>query len=148
MALKIIINAIGRITERELVTLNAEYIKRTKWSVAVNEFTAATKAKEAKALWPADTGGAYVIAMDEKGKQMDSQEFASLLSKLESMGTSKLYFLIGGADGHEPETLKKANLTLSLGKMTLPHKMARLLLIEQIYRAFTINSGHPYHKSG
>lgn len=146
MALKIIINAIGKVTEKEFIALNAEYIKRTKWGIAINEFTAATKAKEAKALWPIDTGGSYVIAMDEKGKQMDSYEFAHLLSKLESGGTSKLYFLIGGADGHEAETLEKANLTLSLGKMTLPHKMARLLLIEQIYRAFTINTGHPYHR--
>ena len=146
MALKIIINAIGKVTERELVLLNSEYIKRTKWSITINELTAANKIKEAKALWPTDISGSYVIAMDEGGKQMDSYEFAGLIDKLESSGINKLYFLIGGADGHELETIKKANLTLSLSKMTLPHKMARLLLIEQIYRAFTINSGHPYHR--
>ncbi len=146
MALKIIINAIGKISERELIALNNEYIKRIKFSISVNEFTATTKLKESKALWPLNLKNNYTVAMDEKGKQMHSYEFASLISRLESEGIDKLYFLIGGADGHEADTLNKSNQVISLSKMTLPHKMARLILIEQIYRAYTINSGHPYHR--
>jgi 23S rRNA (pseudouridine1915-N3)-methyltransferase len=153
VSLKIIINAIGKITERELITLSQEYIKRSRWDITINEFAqaqegnpATNKAKEAFSIWPNDLNNAYVIVLDEKGKEFTSVEFSGLISKLEAEGVRKLYFLIGGADGHDTKTLKNANIILSLGKMTLPHKLARLILIEQIYRAFTINSGHPYHR--
>ncbi len=153
MALKIIINAIGKITERELITLTQEYIKRTKWNVIVNEFNQAqegsasiNKVKEAKSLWPSETSASYIVALDEKGEELTSSEFAHTIAKLEERGINKLYFLLGGADGHDAKTLKNADLTISLGKMTMPHKLARLILIEQIYRAFTINTRHPYHR--
>jgi 23S rRNA (pseudouridine1915-N3)-methyltransferase len=153
MTLKVVINAIGKITEREIISLNQEYIKRIKWEIAVNELQPArlgneskNKEKEAESLWPSNTNNAYVIALDETGKQFTSEEFSQKLSQLESNGTGKIYFLIGGADGHTQTTRDKADLIISLGKMTLPHKLARLILIEQIYRAYSISSGHPYHR--
>jgi len=84
--------------------------------------------------------------MDERGKTMRSTAFAQKIRDFEEQGVSNLVFLIGGADGFSPEVREKANLKLSLGDMTWPHMFARMMLVEQIYRASTILSGHPYHK--
>lgn len=88
----------------------------------------------------------FVVALDEHGKQMDSVEFADLVQKVQNMGISKMAFLIGGAFGHGEEVKKRADILLSLGKMTFPHFLARAVLSEQLYRAQTILDGHPYHK--
>jgi len=84
----------------------------------------------------------FTVALDEKGKELTSVEFAKLLSS-----KANISFLIGGADGLSEEVKKKANLTLSLSKMTLQHDVARIVLLEQIYRAYLINKGSPYHRS-
>lgn len=84
---------------------------------------------------------ACIIALHPAGKQFTSEEFASLLKDKESVA-----FLIGGAEGLSQETLSRAHVQLSLSRMTFPHELARLLLAEQLYRAFTILRGHPYHK--
>ena len=84
---------------------------------------------------------AYAIALHPVGKQLSSEELAGLLKEKESVA-----FLIGGAEGLSRETLSKAHVQLSLSRMTFPHELSRLLLAEQLYRAFTILRGHPYHK--
>jgi 23S rRNA (pseudouridine1915-N3)-methyltransferase len=89
---------------------------------------------------------AKVVVLDERGKNMSSPEFASILENWMTEGCSEICFLIGGADGHLEETRKKADLILSFGKLTLPHILMRAVLAEQIYRAETIISGHPYHR--
>jgi 23S rRNA (pseudouridine1915-N3)-methyltransferase len=85
------------------------------------------------------------VLLDSRGKQFSSEQFAEWLGKQRDQGQQLIVFAIGPADGWSEATRKRANLLLSLGPMTLPHELARVLLSEQIYRAFTILSGHPYH---
>ena len=89
-----------------------------------------------------------LVALDPAGKQLDSEAFASLLAKFRDAGAPGLAFVIGGADGLGQQVLDKAERTLSLGPMTLPHGLARIVLAEQFYRATTILAGHPYHRGG
>ena len=87
-----------------------------------------------------------LIALDENGKQFSSVNFSKIIADYQLNGCSELNFVIGGAFGLAKEVLELANLQLSLGAMTMPHMIARIILIEQIYRAQTIIAGHPYHK--
>lgn len=87
------------------------------------------------------------VALDPAGKMLSSGEFAALLARRRDAGTKQIAFLIGGPDGHGSEVLSGADLALSLGPLTLPHGLARVVLLEQIYRAATILSGHPYHRA-
>ncbi|MHB1023020.1 MAG: 23S rRNA (pseudouridine(1915)-N(3))-methyltransferase RlmH [Acidobacteriaceae bacterium] len=85
------------------------------------------------------------ILLDSRGKQFSSEQFAAYLGKLQDQGTQQVIFAVGPADGWSEAARQSASLLLSLGPMTLPHELARVVLAEQIYRAFTILSGHPYH---
>ena len=107
---------------------------------------AARRAREAEMLagWAANAGRRIVL--DETGRQMTSETFAACLRDAADAGVSEAAFLIGGADGHTPETRDGADIVLSLGRMTLPHMLARCVLIEQIYRSATILARHPYHR--
>jgi 23S rRNA (pseudouridine1915-N3)-methyltransferase len=105
------------------------------------------KADEATRLLKATSGAEIIVALDETGQQFTSAAFASRLAKFRDDGTSTVAFLLGGPDGHGTEALKAAAITLSLGAMTQPHGLARVLLVEQLYRATTILSGHPYHRA-
>jgi 23S rRNA (pseudouridine1915-N3)-methyltransferase len=87
----------------------------------------------------------YTIFLDSRGQQFTSEEFARRLGTLRDEGTQQIVLAIGPADGWSPAALQRANLLFSLGRVTLPHQLARVLLAEQVYRAFTILSGHPYH---
>ena len=86
-----------------------------------------------------------LIALDEYGKQMDSLSFAQFIIQKGNMGTKKLVFLIGGAFGLDETVLKRANLKWSLSPLTFPHQLVRLILAEQIYRAYTIINNEKYH---
>lgn len=88
----------------------------------------------------------YLIALDEGGRSLTSRAFSDLLAKARDGGAGLMTFMIGGADGHGAEVGKRARLSLSMSDMTLPHGLARIVLVEQIYRAITIMSGHPYHR--
>ncbi len=90
--------------------------------------------------------GDYIIAMDRTGRQYSSEEFASMFKKLSNKNPGQICFIIGGPLGLSGDIIKKAGSVISLSKMTLTHEMARLILTEQIYRAFTIMEGHKYHK--
>lgn len=89
---------------------------------------------------------AYTIALAINGQSMSSETFASRLDKLMTYGQSKITFIIGGSLGLSADVLHKADLQLSFSKMTFPHQLMRLILLEQIYRAYRINRGEPYHK--
>ncbi len=89
---------------------------------------------------------ATLVLLDADGKQPTSEEFAGWLRDHQDRGTQRLLFAIGPADGFAPATRKAAAAQISLGKMTLAHELARIVLLEQIYRAFTILKGHPYHR--
>ncbi len=88
-----------------------------------------------------------LVALDEGGKSMTSEKFATWLGARRDDGQRSSAFVIGGADGLDDTILSQADLKLSLGRMTWPHLMARLLLVEQIYRAHTMLTGHPYHRA-
>ncbi|WP_183814298.1 23S rRNA (pseudouridine(1915)-N(3))-methyltransferase RlmH [Tunturibacter empetritectus] len=88
---------------------------------------------------------AYAILLDSRGKEYSSEEFAGQIGRLRDEGTQRLVLAVGPADGWSPEARQRADLLLSLGRMTLPHQLARVVLAEQVYRAFTILAGHPYH---
>lgn len=103
--------------------------------------------EEAKLLASALAPKAFTLVLDERGKSMTSEAFSTLLQRHLDQGTQDLAFLIGGPDGHSPETRKTAGQLLSLGEMTWPHRLVRVMLLEQIYRAVTIMVNHPYHRS-
>ena len=86
-----------------------------------------------------------LILLDSRGKQFTSEEFAQHLGALRDSGTQTVVLAIGPADGWSAEARRRAHLLLSLGRITLPHELARAVLAEQIYRALTILAGHPYH---
>lgn len=88
----------------------------------------------------------YVIVLAIEGKQYASEEFSKLLADATIRGYSDISFVIGGSLGLDPVVKKRANLLISFGKLTLPHQLMRLVLVEQIYRAFMIQQGSPYHK--
>ena len=91
------------------------------------------------------SGGDFVIALDIHGKEFSSEELARKISDI-SFNNSRICFIIGGSLGLSDEVKERADLRLSFGKITLPHQLARVVLLEQIYRAFKINSGEAYHK--
>ncbi|HEY0853738.1 MAG TPA: 23S rRNA (pseudouridine(1915)-N(3))-methyltransferase RlmH [Devosia sp.] len=105
----------------------------------------ARKADEAKALRAALPEG-IVVALDERGKTQGSEAFANQLARWRDDGRPAVSFVIGGADGLDPDFVKAADLTLSFSPLTWPHQLVRIMLAEQLYRATTILSGHPYHR--
>jgi len=88
-----------------------------------------------------------LVLLDQRGRQLTSEELAEMLDVHQVRGTQALIFAVGPADGFTQQARHAANLVLSLGKMTLAHELARVLLLEQLYRGFTIIKGHPYHRS-
>jgi 23S rRNA (pseudouridine1915-N3)-methyltransferase len=106
----------------------------------------ARRAAEAETLLAKVPPNHALIGLDPGGKMLSSEDFASYLGRARDDGATGLAFLIGGADGLGPAVLERADLYLSLGPMTLPHGLARIVLAEQLYRAMTILAGHPYHR--
>jgi 23S rRNA (pseudouridine1915-N3)-methyltransferase len=106
----------------------------------------ARRADEAGRLSAAARGCETRVVLDERGKAISSAAFADLLRRERDAGTKGIAFLIGGPDGHGEAARNSARVVLSLGAMTLPHGLARIVLAEQLYRAATIIAGHPYHR--
>jgi 23S rRNA (pseudouridine1915-N3)-methyltransferase len=122
--------------------------------IAIHEFAesqaaspASRMADEARLLASVLPPKGFSIVLDERGKAMASDAFAGLLRRHLEGATSDVAFLIGGPDGHDPATREHAGLLLSFGPMTWPHRLVRVMLYEQIYRAVTILVNHPYHRA-
>jgi len=159
--MRLMIAAVGRLkdTERELVERYVERFDAAGRTLKLGplqiyeipESRAATaelrKADEAQRLLKAAAGADVTVALDEGGRALSSGTFASVLAKERDGGARTMAFLIGGPDGHGAGALAAAKLRLSLGALTLPHGLARIVLAEQLYRAATILSGHPYHRA-
>jgi 23S rRNA (pseudouridine1915-N3)-methyltransferase len=107
---------------------------------------AARIAEEAAAISAAIPEGSALVALDERGDNLDSARFARHLGNWRDDQLASTIFAIGGADGLSPELRRKAKLRVAFGSATWPHQMVRVMLLEQIYRAVTILSGHPYHR--
>lgn len=150
--MRIVIAAVGRARAGEARTLYDDYISRLPWQVTLREVEEKRKlpppelkAREAELLLAKLPDGAAAVALDEGGKALSSRAFAKRIGSWRDEGRD-LAFLIGGADGLGANVLRRADLTLSLGSMTWPHLLVRVLLAEQLYRASSILAGHPYHR--
>lgn len=104
------------------------------------------KTKEGNKILSKIKNNSYVIALAIDGKNLSSEELADTISKLAVRGNSHITFIIGGSLGLSDEVLKRSDYKLSFSKMTFPHQMMKLILLEQVYRAFRINNNEPYHK--
>jgi 23S rRNA (pseudouridine1915-N3)-methyltransferase len=102
--------------------------------------------KEGKKLLSKVSKGSFLVALSERGKNFDSLGFSSWIEQMGLKGRSDITFVIGSAAGLDSSVIERADMLLSLSRMTFPHQMARLMLVEQIYRAFTLIKGGPYHK--
>ena len=105
------------------------------------------KNREAQLLLDKLPQGARMVALDERGQALSSPDLAKKLSAWRDQGVAELAFLIGGADGLDPSIPARASLVLSLGPMTWPHMLVRVMLAEQLFRAESIATGHPYHRN-
>lgn len=104
------------------------------------------KREESAKLSEALGAGNPLILLDERGKSLSSPDFAAMIARHRDGGARAMTLAIGGADGHAEESRQKAQMVISLGAMTFPHQLMRILIAEQLYRAATILSGHPYHR--
>ena len=139
---RIRILAVGKVRKGWVLEGISTYLKRLP-GLQVVELRDAGKAKEAEAVLAALQPGEQLVVMAEEGQTFDSPAFAE---RLEGSGSERLVFVIGGAEGIDPALKARASWELSLSPMTFPHELARLLLLEQLYRALTIQQGGPYHK--
>lgn len=130
---------IGRSPEAELTD---RYLKRIGWPTKVTELP------DRGGTLPAAASNAVTVVLDERGKTLSSAEFARTLEGWRDTGRREARFLIGAADGHEPSLRQRADLLLSFGPATWPHMLARAMLAEQLFRATSILSNHPYHREG
>ncbi len=155
--MKISIIAIGQRQPRWADEAIAEFLKRFphEFAVDLRELKPETRdgrpaqrirAAEGERLRAALPAGSVTVALDERGRDMTSAAFAEQLGRWRDRGDSPA-FVIGGPDGLSEELRRAAPLQLRLSSMTLPHALARLLLIEQLYRAWSILAGHPYHRA-
>jgi len=150
----IVVAAVGRAKagpERELFD---SYIARLPWRVDVKEIELkkemavdVRRAREGEALLAAVPDGARIVALDERGRSDNSDAFAKRLGRWRDDGVRSVAFLIGGADGLDETIRKRADVVLNFGALTWPHMLVRALLAEQLYRAHTILTGHPYHRA-
>ncbi len=145
--------AIGRARKGPEQELFERYAKRLRPALDLTELAdghgapAEIKRREAKALLASLPADAWVVALDQAGEQPDSLKLATLLESW--LGLSRpVCFVIGGAEGLDEEVIRRADRTLSLGALTWPHMLARVMLAEQLYRARAIAAGHPYHRAG
>jgi 23S rRNA (pseudouridine1915-N3)-methyltransferase len=151
---KIKITWIGKTKEPAIQSLTDEYLKRISRYVPVEGLALRDEAAllqmcgrttPGKASKTASAAKSTLVLMDSRGKQFSSEEFARFLGDYQDRNPLPLVLAIGPADGFSDAALGAAQQTISLGKMTLAHELARVILLEQVYRAFTILKGHPYH---
>ena len=159
--MKITIVTVGKIKEKYLRDAIAEYTKRlSKYckleivevadektpdnaSAAIED---GIRQKEGERILKSIADDAFVITLEIEGKMLDSVEFSKKIEQLGIQGKSHICFVIGGSIGLGPEVLKRSNYALSFSKMTFPHQLMRVILLEQIYRAYRIQMKEPYHK--
>ena len=159
--MKITIITVGKIKEKYLKDAIAEYTKRLSKYCKLEIVEVADektpdnasevveeqiRSKEAERILKYVKEDAYVVTLEINGKQLTSEELADKVEKLGVQGTSHIIFIIGGSIGLGKEVLAKSNYALSFSKMTFPHQLMRVILLEQIYRSYRIINGEPYHK--
>ncbi len=144
----------GRTKHDAAQALIEGYRERLPWPVTIREVedkkaggsVAERKQREAELLLAACPKGALLVALDEHGKNLPSRDFAAQLGRWRDGGEAEIAFLIGGADGLDGALLDRVRLKIAFGAMTWPHLLARVLLLEQLYRAWSLLNNHPYHR--
>jgi len=131
----------GRIARSPEAELVARYEKRLGWPLKLTELP------EAGGKIPDPQTPCRTVMLDERGRNLSSEEFAAILGNWRDSGIREARFVLGAADGHSEDERRGADLLLAFGKATWPHLLARAMLLEQLYRATTILAGHPYHRS-
>ncbi len=146
--------AVGRLRPGPLRAVTDEYVGRSSWPLTVREVEArkkltgpALRDHEGDLLLAAVPDRATLVALDERGRDLTSPELADRMGRWRDDGVQDLAFAIGGADGLSRAVRDRADLLLAFGRATWPHLLVRAMLAEQIYRAQTILSGHPYHRA-
>jgi 23S rRNA (pseudouridine1915-N3)-methyltransferase len=137
---KLVVIAVGRIKERELRAVADDYWQRLRHYARCEEI----EVKDAGALAKSVPSGALTIALEVDGEQLTSRKLAERVERWGAQGKGVLAFLIGGAEGIPPELSRAASARLSLSALTLPHRLARVVLLEQLYRSMTLIRGEPY----
>ena len=150
--MKITIVAVGRARQGPERAAYEHYIKRIRWPLTLREIpeergTSPAGNRRKDSLTRAVPDSAIVIALDERGENLTSAQFAEHLQRWRDDGVAELAFLIGGANGLDAKVRESAQLVLSFGRVTWPHLLMRALLAEQLYRAQQILDGHPYHRA-
>lgn len=151
--MRLVLAAFGKLRSSGLAAAAGEYLKRLgKYTSAeVLELKEergedlAARRREAERLAGSLREGDFLVLCDERGEQLASRELAEFLAGRERAGRGRTVFLVGGPYGVNPALRARADLVFSLGRLTLPHELARLVLVEQVYRAFTILRGEKYH---
>lgn len=140
MSLRLRVLAVGRRRDEHVGPLIDEYVTRSRSLLPIEFVTVRDEAAmQRMAVRPR-------VLMDERGEQWRSDRLARYLDEQRQAGRTRLDFLIGGADGFDDAMRSDADLVLGLSRLTLPHRLAHVLLVEQLYRAGTILAGHPYHR--
>ena len=145
--MKIKVAWIGKTKEPAIASLTDEYLKRISRYAPVEGVTLRDEADFLSKFRGAAKGATKftLVLLDSRGKEFSSEQFARFLCDYQDRNPLPLVFAIGAADGFSAEARAEAQQVISLGKMTFPHELARIVLLEQVYRAFTILKGHPYH---
>ena len=150
--MKIKIAWIGKTKEPAIQSLTDEYLKRISRYVPVEGIALRDEAALLQLCGRSASRGklsagakSALVLLDSQGKEFSSEQFAKFLGDYQDRNPLPLVFAVGGADGFGEDARAAAQFTLALGKMTLAHELARVVLLEQVYRAFTILKGHPYH---
>ena len=146
--MSITILCVGKLKEEYWIRAAAEYIKRlSKYCVLrIDELKESSTYEEGRKILKRVKKDDYVITLEIEGEQVDSVMLADTIESLAVAGRSKVTFVVGGSEGLSKEVSDRADYSLSFSKMTFPHQMARVILLEQIYRCFTIINNEKYHK--
>lgn len=140
--MKIIVRAVGKMRDRAMEEICRDYLERVRRHLPVEVIEVASEVDLVRSLTPQ----AIVVALDPGGEAWDTAAFTKFLDRNMSAGTRAVVFMIGGAEGLATTTLDRAQKKLSLSKLTLPHRLARVVLCEQVYRCVSALRGEPYNK--
>lgn len=156
--MEIKVHAIGKATKGPWEVLNKHYLERYNLAARqmgwrplvlnVKQIRPARADKEREWLNAQVPEADYMVALDERGDVLTSQQFATFLTQQHNQGYVRMHFVMGGAEGLGDSLRKRAHKMLCFGSLTWPHELARVMLLEQLYRSLTIHAGHPYHKEG
>lgn len=140
--MRIVVAAVGKMRDRHLAAVCDEYLRRARRHLPI-DVVEVERDRDLSARLPA---GAEVVALEAGGDRLSSAEFASYIGERMLRGTRAVAFLIGGADGLPADVVRRAQRRLSLSTLTFPHRLARVVLCEQLYRALSIIRGEPYDR--